>query len=48
MPRLGHKRFTAPTLASQPHQHPALLDAGYAERHVPWWAGRTRSYSFPA
>lgn len=29
---------------------PALLDAGYADRQieVPWWGGRTLSYSFPA
>ena len=29
---------------------PALLDAGYQDRHteVPWWDGRTLSYSFPA
>ncbi|PZS21768.1 MAG: hypothetical protein DLM61_27410 [Pseudonocardiales bacterium] len=29
---------------------PALLDAGYQDRHihVPWWGGRTLSYSFPA
>jgi transposase len=29
---------------------PALLDAGYHERRleVPWWGGRTLSYSFPA
>jgi hypothetical protein len=29
---------------------PALLDAGYQDRRieVPWWGGRTLSYSFPA
>jgi len=29
---------------------PALLDAGYEDRRVevPWWGGRTLSYSFPA
>ncbi|MCA1678266.1 MAG: hypothetical protein LC777_04595, partial [Actinobacteria bacterium] len=29
---------------------PALLDAGYQNRRteVPWWDGRTLSYSFPA
>ncbi|MCA1681554.1 MAG: hypothetical protein LC777_22730, partial [Actinobacteria bacterium] len=29
---------------------PALLDAGYHDRRiqVPWWGGRTLSYSFPA
>ena len=29
---------------------PALLDAGYEDRqiNVPWWGGRTLSYSFPA
>ncbi|MGH2846247.1 MAG: transposase [Thermoleophilaceae bacterium] len=29
---------------------PALLDAGYQDRRieVPWWRGRTLSYSFPA
>ena len=29
---------------------PALLDAGYQDRHteIPWWGGRTLSYSFPA
>lgn len=29
---------------------PALLDAGYQDRHiqVPWWGDRTLSYSFPA
>jgi transposase len=29
---------------------PALLDAGYQDRRteVPWWAGRTLSYTFPA
>jgi transposase len=29
---------------------PALLDAGYQDKHtqVPWWGGRTLTYSFPA
>jgi transposase len=29
---------------------PALLDAAYQDKHieVPWWGGRTLSYSFPA
>lgn len=29
---------------------PALLDAGYQDKHieVPWWGNRTLSYSFPA
>ena len=29
---------------------PALLDAGYQDKRiqVPWWGGRTLSYSFPA
>ena len=29
---------------------PALLEAGYENRttKIPWWNGRTLSYSFPA
>jgi hypothetical protein len=50
---LGELRFTPGhvEVALRRRTHtPALLDAGYQDRrvHVPWWGGRTLSYSFPA
>ena len=50
---IGELRFTPGhvEVALRRRTHtPALLDAGYENRRieVPWWAGRTLSYSFPA
>jgi transposase len=50
---IGELRFSAGhveiRLRRRTHT-PALLDAGYQHRQiqVPWWGGRTLSYSFPA
>ncbi len=49
----GELRFTPNNIevALRRRTHtPALLDAGYQDRRitVPWWNGRTLSYSFPA
>jgi transposase len=50
---IGELRFTPGHIevALRRRTHtPALLDAGYQDRKipVPWWGGRTLSYSFPA
>jgi transposase len=50
---IGELRFTPGhvEVALRRRTHtPALLDAGYQDRQVqvPWWGGRTLSYSFPA
>jgi transposase len=50
---IGELRFTPGhvEVALRRRTHtPALLDAGYHDRQVqvPWWGGRTLSYSFPA
>ncbi len=50
---IGELRFTPGHIevALRRRTHtPALLDAGYQDREiqVPWWDGRTLSYSFPA
>jgi transposase len=49
---IGELRFTPGhvEVALRRRTHtPALLEAGYDNRHiyVPWWGGRTLSYSFP-
>ena len=50
---IGELRFTPRhvEIALRRRTHtPALLDAGYQQQQieVPWWGGRTLSYSFPA
>ena len=50
---IGELRFTPGHIevALRRRTHtPALLDAGYQDKRieVPWWGGRTLSYSFPA
>ena len=38
------------TCALNPRRHhPALIDAGFAERQapIPWWGGRTLRFRFP-
>jgi transposase len=50
---IGELRFTPRTIEVRLRRRthtPALLDAGYENRQieVPWWGGRTLSYSFPA
>jgi transposase len=50
---IGELRFSAGhvEVALRRRTHtPALLDAGYQDKRidVPWWGGRTLSYSFPA
>jgi transposase len=50
---IGELRFTPGHTEVRPRRRthtPALLDAGYEDRkiEVPWWNGRTLSYSFPA
>ena len=50
---LGELRFTPGHIEVALRRRtntPALLDAGYQDREiqVPWWDGRTLSYSFPA
>ena len=50
---IGELRFTPDHIqvALRRRTHtPALLEAGYQDRRVevPWWGGRTLSYSFPA
>jgi transposase len=50
---IGELRFTPDNIDVRLRRRthtPALLDAGYEGRHieVPWWSGRTLSYSFPA
>ena len=50
---IGELRFTPGHIevALRRRTHtPALLQAGYQDRRtdVPWWGGRTLSYSFPA
>jgi Transposase DDE domain len=50
---IGELRFTPRHIkvALRRRTHtPALLDAGYEQHHVnvPWWDGRTISYTFPA
>jgi transposase len=44
-----HQRHIEVALRRRTHT-PALLDTGYQDRQieVPWWGGRTLSYSFPA
>jgi transposase len=50
---IGELRFTPGHIEVRLRRRthtPALLQAGYENRHVevPWWGGRTLSYSFPA
>jgi len=50
---IGELRFSAGHVEVRLNRRthtPALLDAGYQDRRiqVPWWNGRTLSYSFPA
>lgn len=50
---IGQLHFSADNVEVQLRRRthtPALLDAGYQDRRieVPWWGGRTLSYSFPA
>jgi transposase len=50
---IGELRFTPSNVEVRLRRRthtPALLDAGYEQRQVqvPWWGGRTLSYSFPA
>jgi len=50
---IGELRFSADNVEVRLRRRthtPALLDAGYQDKRiqVPWWGGRTLSYSFPA
>jgi transposase len=50
---IGELRFTPGTVEVRLRRRthtPALLDAGYQDKRiqVPWWGGRTLTYSFPA
>ena len=50
---IGELRFTPGNIEVRLRRRthtPALLDAGYQDRQteIPWWGGRTLSYTFPA